>query len=93
MGELTLIYKGKHRADCIAVKNVDDGNWDTPWYVTGKTVWADTVGRQRNDRYRGTSRWIVLGCNSVAGHECPAEVWVLEDSICRIAASDGRDDG
>lgn len=56
-----------HKANCRTLERVSRGEWGTPWYVTGETLWRDVAGGRRGSGHH----WIKLACNSI-GQECQA---------------------
>ena len=76
----------KHHENCYALIEVAKGNWATPWFLnTYQPLFhfnADTLCRIRDDKYRGTDRWIILGCND---SDCPAQLAMRVDIIEELA--------
>lgn len=69
----------KHSKDCRAITCVADGRWDSPWApFTGNAFYADTLCRIRSDRFRGSHRWLTVGCNDAC---CPALIAVMESDL------------
>ncbi len=70
------IGKHKHHPDCYAVKNVNQGTWDTVWGTTTFQVFANKYGRQTPKRKGNNILWNVSKCNCTF---CKAELWVKAD--------------
>lgn len=68
----------EHRKECVALMACKKGDWRSPWFLDACNPWslflADSICRIRNDKYRGTSRWIVAKCNDPS---CDAKIAVL----------------
>jgi hypothetical protein len=71
----------KHVKNCRAVKYYDDGEWVTPWAYLEEVVYADSIGRIRNDKLRGSYRWWVARCNIP---DCPGKIMIKEDDILSV---------
>ncbi len=80
-----------HKEGCLAVEACKPGNinnWDTPWFMNTyqpdklEHFLADSICRIRHDKYRGTRRWIKLGCND---QDCPAKIAIKVDIIEHLA--------
>lgn len=82
-----------HVEGCLALRNVEEGAWDTPWWYPGEVRHLDALGRRT--RYAlGPRRWHVLRCNTVQNPEleggcCPAEAIVRESVLFEAVPSDG----
>lgn len=76
----------KHHKNCYALRDVAKGNWATPWFLDtynpSRHFSADTLCRTRDDKYRGTDRWIKLRCND---SNCPAILAMRVDIIEELA--------
>ena len=72
----------EHKKDCGAVMACKRGDWKSPWFLDTynptEHFLADSICRTRNDKYRGTSRWILARCNDP---KCDAEIAVLVTAI------------
>jgi len=78
-----------HREGCVAVKACQPGDpngWTTPWYLNTyfpediETFTADSICRRRSDKYKGSTRWIVLECNDPdCGARLAMKVEAIED--------------
>lgn len=71
-----------HRKDCDAVRTVEEGRWDSPWWFPGKVEWRDKIGRRIKS---GSRRFLVFECNST---DCQARVLVSEDDLSVIVDSE-----
>jgi hypothetical protein len=77
-----------HRKGCYAVEAVKRKDWDSPWFMNTyqpaklEHFLADEICRVRQDKYRGTKRWIKLGCNDP---DCPAKLAMKVDTIETLA--------
>ena len=81
----------EHRKDCVAVIACKRGDWSTPWfldtYTPAEHFLADSICRVRNDKYRGTSRWLLARCNDP---NCDAEIAVMVNAIEELIQSELR---
>ncbi len=72
----------KHRKECSAIYVYKRGDWISPLFLDTydpqKHFLADSLCRQRNDKYRGTFKWILLQCNDP---DCDAQVAVQVNAI------------
>jgi hypothetical protein len=66
---------GEHAPDCYAVKNVQNGSWDTVWWFNGDVEYRDSLGR--NGRFRNR-RFVVARCNCTG---CSAQLLVRENDL------------
>lgn len=73
----------RHRSDCIALKQVKLGIWDTPWYNTGKSAYRD----KRGGLTGMTTQWLVFGCNCTLNKPCDAILLVRESAIIDMFSS------
>ena len=74
-----------HRDDCNGLRMVEEGFWDSAWWLTGECESRDAAGRKG----ARTTRWIVIECNTT---DCDARAIVREGFIlatveARLAAS------
>lgn len=74
-GELRVRVLIPHRKDCIAMRNVREGRWDTPWYVNMRSgaIW------------RRSRMYLRLSCNTPLSARCSACALVDADDVCRTA--------
>ena len=77
---MKAIFKNSHMENCSALRQVEIGHWDNPWYFRG-TVWLakDGTNKGRNVRF------LDFGCNCAAGRNCPAQMLVREDDVIQEA--------
>ena len=67
-----------HVAGCTAVKAVQRGDWQSPWWVSGERMY----GRRQNGAAGGSTCFVVFGCNSL---ECNARLIAHHDDLCAAA--------
>ncbi len=67
----------KHLKHCTAVKAVEDRRWNTPWWIPGRYVTRDSIGRKNGGAYQ----WLVLECNCCS---CDAVAIIKIDDILSI---------
>ena len=72
----------RHTRDCEALRQCRIGNWASPWYLDGTTVWRDAIGKRSRG---GATRWLVARCNS---RHCAAEALVDGEEIARVEVGD-----
>lgn len=54
-----IIYRQQHIKTCAAMNAVRNGSWDSPWFLTGETIWGDKRGGHTGNTYR----WFICNCN------------------------------
>ncbi len=74
MSEIKIRVLEGHRKGCTAVQAVEQGHWDTPWWMPGRTVSRAIDGTERGDGYR----FHIVECNST---RCNAKILVSERSL------------
>ena len=73
-----------HIEDCAAVREVQNGNWDTPWCgIPDKTVWMSSAGDRRGSSFA----WLLLPCNDPS---CSAKKIVSCDSVAKTSVLSRR---
>lgn len=73
---------GKHSKDCYAIKQFNDGVWDTPWAFLEEAVYLDKSGGKRG----GICRWWIAPCNC---RGCKAVLMVREEDIFKAIHTEG----
>ena len=81
----------KHEKNCSAVKAVERGDWDSPWFLPigpslrypGRTVRRDKLFRRNGLG----ERWAEMICNSTT---CPARLMVAVNDIEEAAAKESN---
>jgi hypothetical protein len=67
----------EHSRHCHALVAVADGKWNTPWWLPGKYVTRDSLGRKNHGCYM----WLILECNCMS---CDASAIVKVDDILSL---------
>jgi len=76
MSEIKTKLIGKHHKDCYAIKNYNEGKWDTPWaYIMDGRTYGTKVAPIHK---KGNSPWIYVRCNCT---HCDAKLAVLSNSL------------
>lgn len=78
---MKIIVKGKHRKDCLAVRDTNSGRWKYAWGFA-EMEWRDIRGK-RHDIKRGKNNhmWLVVCCNDPG---CDAELLVPMDEFLKL---------
>jgi hypothetical protein len=77
---IKTIRIGAHIPDCFAVKNFNEGKWNTPWSIFHKFKF----GSKSHPNRRGNYAWSIVNCNN---HECRAKLAVFQDDIFKLLGS------
>lgn len=78
-----------HKEDCLAVRAVEKGNWDTPWSRLTEAVFLTEDGEELKEVEK--TIWTKIPCNDT---ECPAEIIVKGNPLIRLiqAIKENEDD-
>lgn len=61
MSTQKIIIHSGHVKNCGAMRAVNNGTWDSPWYIKGEPFRGDKRGGRRSNHYQ----WQPFICNSV----------------------------